>query len=239
MLILKKSSILHSAALWPQVKTYQLEAEEVFPNYAETVTQMVIPNLSRKLKALLVTPKRNITEAGKQLVDSIVMKRKPGKLNYLLSLKHLLHFVENSNSVPAILELHLLIKQAIKLDKHRVQPGKLIALLVGKTKRTKDTSSVIRILTEIRMVMMKVGKKFQARVSVGEFTQLLQRIEKPKLMPKMAAPDLIQKVDAPKLLPKFAAPKSSKIETPTKLLKNENLKKSQKNIKTTMKQVAV
>ena len=212
--------------MWPQVRRYQLEAEEVFPNYGETVSQMIIPNLSAKVKALLVTPKRNITAAAKQLVDSIIMKRKVnGPSHFLLSLKDLLHFV--GNSTVEMLEIKSLIKKSMKNGKHTVQPTNLINALVGKSKPTRNTKTVIRILTEIKEVMSKVGKKFQARLSVEEFTQLLQKLYTPKLLLKVNPP----KAPPP---PKATKPKLLKVQPPrlpsvnTSKPKKETQKKSQK-----------
>ena len=159
--------------MWPQVKPLQLEALEIIPNYEETVPQMVIPNLPQKVKDLLVTGTRDMYEAGSQLVDAIVWKRKPSG-HYSLSLQEFRTFVENSKTDPMIVELKLLVKKAMGQRSH-VRTEKLAEVVLGKETGTKNIKRITQFLDEISQVLKKVGKKFQARVSVQEFTKVLQK----------------------------------------------------------------
>ena len=160
--------------MWPHVKPLQLEAIEILPNYEETVLQMVIPNLPQKVKNLMVTDIRDIYEAGSQLVDAIVWKRKPGG-RYSLSLQEFRIFVENSKTDPMMEELKFLVKKAMA-ERHTVRTEKLAEVLVGKAPTaTKDLKKISQFLNDISQILKKVGKKFQARVSVQEFSRVLQK----------------------------------------------------------------
>ena len=155
------------------MKPFQLSAIEILPNYEESVPQMVIPNLSRKTKALLVTSNRDMYEAGSQLIDALIWKRKDnGHLS--LSLQDFQVFVQNSAVEPMMEDLKFLVKRAAASRK-AVRVDKLAETLLGTTKKNKFLKGINRFLDDIADVLKKVGKKFQAKLSVPEFNQVLQK----------------------------------------------------------------